>query len=545
MYFKRNFFIFALFLISFFLWQTWKKENFIRVNNLISKSYVSSIYPFLNKKNDQEIIIKTDVFLIVIDKYNGNIKIANLLKYKDKKNSLQNFKFLKTNSNFLYQVRNGFNKIDKNNEQILLKYQTKKNFYKLLPNHKKLIVPMICTLKNGIKYKKILIFYKGKYNIKIKNYIYNLTKKNIHLNMFGEIVQTINPVKNDIYDDLDNNSSRSYRGTAYSSDDEKFKKYDFNLISSKKNLHKTIKSGWIAMLQKYFATAWIPSKNLGPNTIYTKNIDSKIAIIGYHTSNLLIPHNSLNCIESSLWIGPEIQKEMKLIAPNLDLTVDYGFLWFLSQPLFQLLNFLYKIFGNWGFSIILITIIIRIFTYPLNKSQYISMIKLRSLQPKLNYLKNKYKNNKTKMTEKILALYKKEKISPFSGLFPVFFQMPIFLSLYYMLTNSIELRDSPFIFWIQDLSSYDPFYILPILMGITMFYIQRLSSQDIFSQNKCYKNSMDSLQEQIAFVVPMAFIIFFLWFPSGLVLYYIVNNLISIIQQKHIYNNLKKNKNFL
>ncbi|WP_343183561.1 membrane protein insertase YidC [Buchnera aphidicola] len=537
MYFKRNFFIFTFLLVSFFLFQSWKKENFSKVKNFTSENNIHSLSSNINKNNNNEVIIKTDVFYMIIDKDNGNIKVVDLLKYKDKKNSLKNFQLLKTNSNFLYQIRSGLNIEDVNNKKIELHYDTKRNFFQLLPHHKTLIVSMTGTLKNGIKYTKFFLFKQGKYDIQVKYHIYNFNNKNINLNMFGEIAQTIDEPKTNINDY--NNNSNNYRFSAYSSNYEKYEKYNFNLIRSNKNLYKKIDNGWIAMLQKYFVTAWVPSKNFHNNIIYTKNINSKIAIIGYHTPNILIPPYFKLFLNSSLWIGPDIQKDLKLLAPNLDLTVNYGVFWFLSQPLFKLLNFLHLIIRNWGFSIILITIIVRFLTYPLNRSQHISMSRLRSLQPKLEYLKNKYKNDKKKMSEKIIFLYQKKKINPLSGFLPLIIQMPIFLSLYYMLTNSIELRHSPFIFWIQDLSNYDQFYILPILMGITMFFTQKFSSNKLLNKKKIYNTSIHTLQEQLIFIIPIVFTIFFLWFPSGLVLYYIVNNIITMIQHKFFFNNLK------
>ncbi|NIH41034.1 MAG: membrane protein insertase YidC [Buchnera aphidicola (Periphyllus aceris)] len=540
MYLKRNFFIFVFLLISFFLWNFLKKENCVQKKIFFSQEHVKSFHNILHKNNNKEVLIKTDVFSIIINKHNGNIKIVDLLKYKETNNSLKNLKLLKQNSNFLYQVKSGFNQINLNNKKISLDYHTKKNFFELLPHHNKLVVPMVCTQENGIKYKKIFIFQRGRYDIQIKYSVYNFSKKQLNFNVFGEIIQTINSDKSNISNNSHN--FNSYRGPAFSSDDQKYEKYDFKKIFSNNNLYKKIHSGWIAMLQKYFVTAWVPSKNLGLNTIYTKNINSKIAVIGYHTSSFLVPQHGKKNVNSSLWIGPEIQKDLQELSPNLDLTVDYGFLWFLSQPLFKLLNFLHNIIRNWGFSIILITIIVRFFTYPLNRAQYLAMEKLKSLQPKLNYLKNKYNNNKQKMSKKIISLYKKEKINPFSGLLPLIFQMPIFLSLYYMLTNSVELRHSPFIFWIQDLSSYDQFYVLPIIMGITMFFTQKLSSNKKFNKNQLNVSPIVLFQEKIAFIIPIFFTLFFLWFPSGLVLYYIVNNIFSIVQHKLVLKSLKKNK---
>jgi len=351
------------------------------------------------------------------------------------------------------------------------------------------------------------------------------------MNIFGQIKQTINlPKKRNVYSG--NFALQTFRGAAYSSDDNKYEKYKFDMIANNKNLHIMTESGWIAMLQQYFAVAWIPD-NLGKNTIYTSSLDHDTAVIGYKSPIINIPPNSRSIIKSKLWIGPEIQKEMKLVAPNLDLTVDYGWLWFLSQPLFKLLTILYSIIGNWGFSIILITFIMRGLTYPLTKAQYISMAKMRALQPKIQEIKEKFSKDKQRISQEMILLYKKEKINPLGGFLPIFIQMPIFLSLYYMLIGSVELRHAPFLLWIHDLSSQDPYYVLPVIMGLTMFFIQKISSTNHIS---------DPLQKKIMNFMPVIFTAFFLWFPSGLVLYYIISNLVTIIQQKFILSNLEKNR---
>jgi YidC/Oxa1 family membrane protein insertase len=534
MYFKRIFFIFISVTISLFLWNLWKRHNsyVLHVNKPIiqnDSNYVSSLR---NESFKNKIIIKTNVLRILINKNTGNVQVADLLKYKNKQNSIENFQLLKNFPKFIYHIKSGL--IEENfnyKKKLFLKYYTKKKKYELLPKHNTLIFSMYSVKSNGMKYKKIFIFRKGKYNIELKYHINNFGEEKLRTNFFGELLQTID-LKKMPYQV--NNSSSSSRGIAYSSDDTKYK---FSSLDNKSFFHKKIKNGWIAMLEKYFATAWVPQKNIGKNFIYNKNINSDISVIGYWTPQIIFQKNIIRNFSSTMWIGPEIQKEMSFIAPNLDLTVNYGFLWFLSQPLFNILTFFYKIIGNWGFAIIFMTIFIRLIMYPITQSQYISMIRLKKIQPKLDDFKKIYKNNKQKMNQKIVNLYKQNNISPFSGLLSLIIQMPIFLSFYYTLTNAIELRNAPFIFWIHDLSSYDQYYILPILMGITVLITQKISLQ-----KSMYEIFSGCIQEKLMFFVPIFFIIFFLWFPSGLVLYYIISNIISIIQQKYVHNVFRKNK---
>lgn len=524
---QRNFFIFSFLFVSFLLWHVWQNQSSL---NEKKNDKSNLIFDLVDKKeNKKQIVIKNDVVSLTINMYGGDIQEAHLLKYKDKLYSSQPFKLLATESDFIYQAQSGLIGKDgpdstKNKSRPL--YSSKGSVFELTSQQKELRVPIKWTDKNGIVYIKNFILKPGQYDIGIQYNIDNKSEKTIELNMFGQLKQTANlPKKRDVYSG--NFALQTYRGAAYSSVDNKYEKYKFDTISNHENLHIITDDGWIAMLQQYFAVAWIP-KHEGQNTIYTSSINDDIVAIGYTSPLFKIAPYSKCIIKSKLWIGPEIQKEMALIAPHLDLTVDYGWLWFLSQPLFKLLSILYNIVGNWGFAIILITFIMKAVTYPLTKLQYTSMSKMRVLQPKINEIKKNFENDKHRMSKEIMSLYKKKKINPLGGFLPIFIQMPIFLSLYYMLIGSVELRHAPFLLWINDLSSQDPYYFLPIIMGITMFFIQKTSSNNI----------SDPLQRKIMNFIPMIFTIFFLWFPSGLVLYYIISNLVTIMQQKLIFSNL-------
>ncbi|QCI15722.1 membrane protein insertase YidC [Buchnera aphidicola] len=519
---QRNFFIFAFLFVSFLVWQAWQNQSFLTSKK--NESINSTFGSINEQRNIKKIFIKNDVISLVINMYGGDIEEADLLAYKNTLNSSEPFKLLETTSDFIYQAQSGLIGRDGPDSAIHNTrplYNSNKKIYKLQKNQKELRVPITWINKNGVIYKKIFILKPNRYDVQIEYHIHNLSKNALKMNMFGQIKQTIHlPEKRNIYSR--NFALQTFRGAAYSSNDNKYEKYKFDYISNNQNLHVTTENGWIAMLQQYFAVAWIP-KNLGKNTIYTSSLDSGIAAIGYTTPTIDIPPHASGTIESKLWIGPEIQKEMQLVAKNLDLTVDYGWLWFLSQPLFKLLAILYNIIGNWGVSIILITFFMKGITYPLTKAQYNSIAKMRSLQPKIKEIKEKYTHDKKRISQEIINLYKKKKINPLGSFLPIFIQMPIFLSLYYMLIGSVELRHAPFLLWINDLSDQDPYYVLPIIMGLTMFFIQKTSSTN---------NVSDPFQKKIMNFIPVVFTVFFLWFPSGLVLYYIISNLVTIIQQK-------------
>ncbi|ALD14988.1 membrane protein insertase [Buchnera aphidicola (Aphis glycines)] len=529
---QRNVFIFVFLFVSFLLWQKWQNQSF---SNHYKNEKSSININFARKDCRNQIIIKNDVIRLVINMYGGDIEEASLLTYKDKLNSSKPLKLLETGSDFIYQAQSGLIGRDgpdnaKNHSRPL--YHAKNNFFELKKNQKELRVPISFINKNNIVYTKTFVLKPDKYDIKIEYKIHNLSKNNLQLRMFGQLKQTIKlPKERDV--DSGNFALQTFRGAAYSSADTKYEKYKFDNIANNQQLHVLTKSGWIAMLQQYFSVAWILEEDTNLNTIYTSCINHNIATIGYKSSFFNIFPGSQAIITSKIWIGPAVQKDMALVAPNLDLTVDYGWLWFLSQPLFKLLSILHNIVGNWGFSIVLITFIMKALTYPLTKAQYVSMAKMRKLQPKINEIKNNFGENKQRMSQEIMNLYKEEKINPLGGCLPVFIQMPIFLSLYYMLIGSVELRHAPFILWIKDLSDQDPYYVLPIIMGITMFFIQKTSSS----------HAADPLQQKIVHFMPVVFTLFFLWFPAGLVLYYIVSNLVTIIQQKIILFNLEKRNN--
>lgn len=531
---QRNFFIFAFLFFSFLIWQAWHKKLFL---NITKNEQIHPIFYLDNiKQNKKQILIKNNVLSLVVNMYGGDIEEASLLVYKDTLHSSKPLKLLDTESDFIYQAQSGLIGINGpdnpvNNSRPL--YVSSKNFFELKNDQKELRVPITWVSNEGIIYKKTFILKSNQYDVDIEYDIYNSTQKILEMNMFGQIKQTINmPKRRNVYSH--NFALQTFRGAAYSSSDNKYEKYKFDKISNNQNLNIITENGWIAMLQQYFAVAWIP-QNLGKNILYTSHLENGIAAIGYKSAPIHILPNSRSIIKSKLWIGPEKQNEMKLIAPYLDLTVDYGWLWFLSQPLFKLLTILYNILGNWGFSIIFITFIMKVITYPLTKAQYISTAKMRRLQPKIKEIKEKYSHDKQRISKEMIALYKKEKINPLGGFFPIFIQMPIFLSLYYMLIGSVELRHAPFILWIHDLSNQDPYYILPIIMGITMFFIQKTSSNN--------NHISDSLQKNIINCMPVIFTIFFLWFPSGLVLYYIISNLVTIIQQKFVLSHINKINN--
>ncbi|MCR3755688.1 MAG: membrane protein insertase YidC [Sodalis sp. Psp] len=528
---QRNILVIALLFVSFIIWQAWQTDHVpkptVQTANTTTGDSASQKVPA--SKQGQLITVKTDVLLLKINIRGGDIEHAFLLTYPDKLGSPQPFHLLETSQEFVYQAQSGL--IGKhgpdnsaNSERPL--FTSNQDTYILADNRRELRVPLTYTAPDGTVYTKTFTLKRGNFALNVSYSINNASTKPLELTLFGQLKQSINLPKT--RDSSSNFALHTYRGAAYSTLDDKYQKFSFRDIKGE-NLSVSTEGGWIAMLQQYFATAWVPFTP-GKNTFYTTDLGNGQVVVGFKSSSISVAPSSQSVLKAALWLGPEIQDKMAAIAPHLDLTVDYGWLWFISQPLFKLLKFIHGYIGNWGLSIIIITFIVRGIMYPLTKAQYTSMAKMRMLQPKLAVMRERWGDDKQRQSQEMMALYKAEKVNPLGGCLPLVIQMPIFLALYYMLSCSIELRHAPFALWIHDLSAQDPCYVLPILMGITMFFIQKMSPTTV----------TDPMQQKIMDFMPVVFTVFFLWFPSGLVMYYIVSNLVTIIQQQLIYRGLEK-----
>ncbi|QCI25826.1 membrane protein insertase YidC [Buchnera aphidicola] len=526
---KRFFLIFILLSCSLFVWKLWTTQV-DKFKNLKTEILYNISEQKKQLNNNQLIHVKTDVMDIKINLYNGEIYQSRLLNYQEKLTSLKklelinhdNLKKNTVNSEIWYKI--GTSGYIKN-----IQYSINNTDFKLLNGQKVLFVRCIADTNNGMHIEKIFIFKHGSYDIGIEYKICNHSKSEISYRIFGSLKQ-----KNIQSHNNTHSIHNQFQDFACSKNFSNYKEYSLFDILHKKESNYISQGGWIALLQKYFVISWILDKS-DENTVYITHDHHSNVTIWYKMSNIVITPGSKVLKRTILWIGPKIQNKMSYIAPYFSDTINYGWFWFLSKPLFNLLNILHYFLNNWGYAIIFITCIIRCITYPLIKAQYIATIKMKSLQPEINYIKKKFNDNKKKLNSKILKLYKKNNINPLSGLLPVLLQMPIFLALYYMLVNAVELRHAPFIFWIYDLSAQDPLYILPILMGITIFFMQKTAPTNYFPL---------SLQEKIINFAPIFFVCFFLWFPAGLVLYYIVSNVVTIIQQIIIHRSLKGNIKF-
>ena len=397
----------------------------------------------------------------------------------------------------------------------LTDFSAEKNKYQLAEGEDTLRVPLFWNNDQGIKVTKTLVFTRGTHVIDVIQKVEN------HSGLAWQGKQYRQLVRNEIQESggLSNTMAYTFNGAAYYSEEDKFEKMEFDDIQDEP-LDKDVTGGWVGMIQHYFLSAWIPDA-AETNNFYAKMIKGGLYRIGMISPQLMIQPGEQGEFISRLYAGPKEQQIIEELATGLRLSVDYSFLTIVAQPIFWLMTFIHdNIIENWGWSIILLTLSIKLMFYKLSEYGYRSMANMRRVQPKLVALKERYGSDKQKMQQAMMELYRKEKINPMSGCFPILLQIPVFIALYWVLLESVELRQAPFMLWIEDLSIADPYFVLPLIMGASMFIQQKLNPAP-----------MDEMQKNIMKFLPVIFTVFFLFFPAGLVLYWVVNNILSITQQ--------------
>ncbi|WP_394142523.1 membrane protein insertase YidC [Vibrio chagasii] len=531
---QRNILLIALALVSFLLFQQWNVaknpapqavEQAQSGSTLPAPSYADDLDPAPGQvaSSAKTITVTTDVLTLSIDTVGGDVVKADLNDYSAEFDSEESFVLLKNEPGHQFIAQSGLvgpQGIDLSSTN-RPSYTVSADSFTLADGQDELRIPMTYQA-NGLDYTKTFILKRGSYAIDVEYDVVNNSGNNATFGMYAHLRQNV-------MDDGGSLTMPTYRGGAYSTEDTRYKKYSFDDMQDRNlSLNLANGQGWAAMIQHYFASAWIPRDEAGSN-LYTRVIGN-LGDIGVRMPNKTIANGDEASFKATLWVGPKLQDQMAATAPNLDLVVDYGWLWFIAKPLHTLLSFIQGFVSNWGVAIIILTFIVRGAMYPLTKAQYTSMAKMRMLQPKLTAMRERIGDDRQRMSQEMMELYKKEKVNPLGGCLPIILQMPIFISLYWALMESVELRHSPFFGWITDLSAQDPYYILPLLMGASMFLIQKMSPTTV----------TDPMQQKIMTFMPVMFTFFFLFFPSGLVLYWLVSNIVTLIQQTLIYRALEK-----
>ncbi|MGE8408207.1 MAG: membrane protein insertase YidC [Pseudomonas sp.] len=469
--------------------------------------------------------VKTDVLDLAIDPTGGDIAQLTLPKYPRRQDHPEiPFQLFDNGNERVYLAQSGLigaNGPDSRSAGRPL-YAAEQKSYQLADGQDQLVVDLKFS-DAGVNYIKRFTFKRGEYDLTVTHLIDNQSAQPWTGNLFAQL-------KRDASSDPSSSTATgtaTYLGAALWTSAEPYKKVSMKDID-KGGLKENVSGGWVAWLQHYFVTAWIPNKS--DNNLVTTRKDSQgNYIIGYTGPALNVAAGAQAETTAMLYAGPKIQDKLKELSPGLELTVDYGILWFIAQPIFWLLQHIHNLLGNWGWSIIVLTMLIKLLFFPLSAASYKSMARMRAVAPKLAILKEQHGDDRQKMSQAMMELYKKEKINPLGGCLPILVQMPVFLSLYWVLLESVEMRQAPWMFWITDLSIKDPFFILPIIMGATMFIQQQLNP-----------TPPDPMQAKVMKLMPIIFTFFFLWFPAGLVLYWVVNNCLSIAQQWYITRSIEK-----
>ncbi|WP_018982156.1 membrane protein insertase YidC [Salinimonas chungwhensis] len=542
---QRSFLLIGLALVSFLLWQQWQEDYGpkpvapVQSEQSAQDTDVPSAQtdqlddmpssdadvpgaiaqPDIN--NDRALRVRTDALDVIIDLRGGDIISADLPDFPVKQGSDEPYSLLRP-ENGVHIAQSGLvgrNGPDSGREG-RPRYTAPQTDYVM--ESQTLEVPLTWQSADGVTITKTFVFTQNSHTVDVNYTISNQSDSDIRLQQFAQLKQTT------VIPDGGNMFMPTYRGAAYGTEEDRYEKYDFGDIEDDK-LNITTPAGWVGMLEHYFVSAWIPPQDQ-TNALYSKLSANQYAIIGFKGQPVSVAAGESATISAELYMGPKDQETLAELARGLDLTVDYGILWWISQPLFGLLKFLHSLVGNWGVAIILITVIVKGIMYPLTKKQYESMARLRNLAPKMQQLKDRFGDDRQKMSQAMMELYKKEKVNPMGGCLPLILQMPIFLALYWVLLESVELRHADFFLWITDLSVKDPYFVLPILTGASMWLLQKLQPTTV----------TDPMQQKIMQYMPVAMSVFFLWFPAGLVLYWLVSNVITLIQAKLIYASMEK-----
>ncbi len=464
----------------------------------------------------QRVRVLTDVFEAEIDTVGGDLRLVGLRTYPQSiKQHNQPFLLLKDTEPDLFIAQLGL--VGLNDSPAPNHYaplSAANSAYHLADGQDVLEVPLTWSDPSGVQVTKIYTFRRGSFLVDVQQRVENGSSSDWQGGQYRQFQRTPPKSSGSFF----GSGVITYTGAVISTPEERYQKISFDDIS-KHPLSKQVMDGWVAMIQHYFLGAWIP--NVGEsNTFFTKALGAERYVVGMTGETQRIAPGASHIFATRLYIGPKLPDVLEKTAPNLQLTVDYGKLTFIAEPLFWLLKTIYSVVGNWGWAIIFLTILIKLAFYKLSETSYRSMANMRRLAPELSRLKELYGDDKQKMNQEMMAMYKREKVNPLGGCLPILIQIPVFIALYWVLVESVQLRQAPFMLWIHDMSIPDPYYVLPLVMGVTMFIQQKLNPAP-----------PDPIQAKVMMALPVVFTFMFLWFPAGLVLYWVVNNVLSIAQQ--------------
>ncbi len=539
----RNLLIIALIVVTFFLWQAWQKDygpkrappSVASGEGAAPVTAVEEDIPAIPTAREdvppatpqapaaeaapayERVRVRTDVLELDISLRGGGVRRLALLGYPvslDQKDTpFQLFEYQPPN---IFLAQSGLVATSTGSGTLApdhyAPFTAGESEYALADGADTLDVVLDWNSATGVRVRKIYTFERGSYLIGVRHEVTNASGEPWSGRMYGQFQRSEVAPEGGLF------RTYTYTGGILSGPDKPYEKYDFSDMRDL-DVDRDQQGGWIAMIQHYFTGAWIPPAQ-AQNHFYSKALADNRYVLGVMTPSLHVAPGESGSVALGLFAGPKTQDRLKAAAPNLERTVDYGWLWLIAEPLFWLLRWIHGYVGNWGVAIIVLTLLIKLAFFHLSAASYKSMARMRKLQPRIMDLRDRFAGDKQKLNAAMMELYKKEKINPLGGCLPILVQIPVFIALYWVLLESVELRQAPFIGWIQDLSVHDPYFVLPIAMGVTMFAQQKLNPAP-----------PDPMQARIMMALPFVFTFLFLFFPAGLVLYWFVNNLLSIAQQ--------------
>ncbi len=470
----------------------------------------------------QTVTVKSDVLALTFDLQGAQLVRAELLTVPGKDDKKQPFVLLSRDAGHTYVVQSGLTGAPAGSL-----YPTHLANYKLVTEAKELngntLVVKFESEASGVKLTKTFTLTRGSYAIAVDHQIENLSAQPVTPSVYLQITRDGSDPMGQSNTPSFLQGPVSFTGPAVYSDQDKFQKITFPEIEKRKAQYiKQADNGWFAMVQHYFVTAWVPPQGKTRNYEVTELEKNLFAVRSIEPVGTINPGSQVS-VPTKLWVGPQDQSDLEAVAPGLELVVDYGLLTIIAKPVFTLMTWLFSLLGNWGWTIVALTVLIKAAFYPLSAASYRSMAKMKLVAPRLQALREKFGDDRQKLNTAMMEMYRTEKINPLGGCLPIVIQIPVFISLYYVLGSSVELRGAPWILWIHDLSVQDPYFILPLIMMATMFI-----------QMKLNPTPPDPVQAKVMMFMPLVFGGMMFFFPSGLVLYWCVNNILSIAQQWHI-----------
>ena len=459
----------------------------------------------------ERIEVTTDVLKLVFDTEGGSVIRSEFLKHPSAEHPDQPFVLFDSSANRVYQAQSGLIGGPFPTHKTPMKFSGERA---LADGANELVLRFESAEQGGVRLNKIYTLQRGSYLVDVRHEVVNASGQAVNPQLYVQLVRDGNQAENatPFYS--------TFTGPAFYTDAKKFQKVEFSDIEKNKAEFVTSSpDGWVAMVQHYFASAWLLPDGK-PHENFARKIDQNLYAAGMITPIGAIAPGATAAVDARLFIGPQEEKVLESIAPGLELVKDYGFFTILSKPLYWLLDKLHGVIGNWGWAIVALVFLLKILFYPLNAKAYASMAKMKAINPKVMDLRERYKDNPQQMQMEMMRVYREEKVNPMGGCLPILIQIPVFIALYWVLLSSVEMRGAPWILWIKDLSIKDPYFILPVVMTLTTLLQTALNPLP-----------PDPMQAKLMWMMPLMFSVMFFFFPAGLVLYWITNNVLTIAQQ--------------